>query len=337
MRYLIFILFFIGVFLTIVNYKNKKNYFFTIVGTTMGAIPYNVKYFHNQHINYKEKIDSILINFNNSLSTYIADSEISNLNKLDTLHNISNTLFTILKTSEKIYQKTYGAFDPTIGSLVNLWGFGPKEITIIPDTSIILNSLKNIGYNKIYFNNKIAVRSDPEIYLDFSSIAKGYAVDIVSDFLLQNDINNFMIEIGGEIRCNGKSENHDYWKIGIEEPVEGNNYNNLIAYVTLLNKSIATSGNYKNYYINKGLKIFHTIDPRTGFPASSNLLSATVFSDKCIEADAYATAFMVLGLKQSIDIIKKNDNIDALLIYTDEYGIIQKYISDNIMESVNLL
>ena len=141
----------------------------------MGNISYNIKYLNKEKINYKSAIDSILVHLNNSLSTYISDSELSKFNNTDTLFNISNELYTILKVSDKIYRSTKGAFDPTIGKLVNLWGFGPTKILETPDSLKVRETLKNVGFDQIYFDNKIAVRNNLNIYLDFSAIAKGYA------------------------------------------------------------------------------------------------------------------------------------------------------------------
>jgi len=336
MRNFIFISFFILVTIIIVNNYSKNPHLVNISGKTMGNISYNIKYLDFNNINYKRNIDSILVSFNNSLSTYIPESEISNFNNSDTLNNISNTLFNILDISKNIYYKTFGAFDPTIGTLVNLWGFGPEKIVDIPDTLLIINSLKNVGFEQVYFDNKVAIRNNSKTNLDFSAIAKGYAVDILAEFLLEKNIQDFMIEIGGEVKCNG-NQNKNNWLIGIESPYDHNNTNKPIAVVNLINKSLATSGNYRNFYINNNIKISHTIDPRTGFPSNSNLLSASVFHANCVQADAYATAFMVLGLDQSIKIIENNKELDALLIYTDDSDSIKIYVSKNIIEYVDLL
>ncbi len=336
MRNFIFISFFILLTIIIVNNYSKNPHLVNISGKTMGNIPYNIKYLDFKNINYKRNIDSILVSFNNSLSTYIPESEISNFNNSDTLNNISNTLFNILDISKNIYYKTFGAFDPTIGILVNLWGFGPEKIVDIPDTLLIINSLKNVGFEQVYFDHKVAIRNNSKTYLDFSAIAKGYAVDILAEFLLEKNIQDFMIEIGGEVKCNG-NQNKKNWLIGIETPYDHININKPIALVNLINKSLATSGNYRNFYINNNIKISHTIDPRTGFPSNSNLLSASVFHTNCVQADAYATAFMVLGLGQSIEIIENNKELDALLIYTDDSDSIKIYVSKNIIEHVDLL
>ena len=301
----------------------------------MGNISYNIKYLSKEKINYKPEIDSILVDFNNSLSTYISDSELSKFNNTDTLFNISNELYTILKVSDKIHRSTKGAFDPTIGKLVNLWGFGPTKILETPDSLKVRETLKNVGFDQIYFDNKIAVRNNLNIYLDFSAIAKGYAVDIIAKFLNNKNIKNFMIEIGGEVRCSGFNENKN-WIIGINDPFE-KNLNLPFASVSLVDRSLATSGNYRNFYRKNNKVISHTIDPRTGFSSNSNILSASVFHKSCIEADAYATAFMVLGKNKSIQIVEKNKDLDAFLVFLDENGNIKNYVSKGIEKYINLL
>lgn len=301
----------------------------------MGNISYNIKYLDKEKINYKSEIDSILVDFNNLLSTYISDSELSTLNNVDTLFNISNELYDILKISDDIYKATEGSFDPTIGKLVNLWGFGPRKILKTPDTLKVIETLKNIGFNQIYFDDKIAVRNNLNIYLDFSAIAKGYAVDMLAEFLIRKNIKSFMIEIGGEVRCSGLNKNKN-WVIGIDDPLESNS-NFPFASVSLVDRSLATSGNYRNFYKKNNMIITHTIDPITGFSSKSNILSASVFHKYCTEADAYATAFMVLGLKKSIQIVEKNTNLDVFLIYLDENQNIKKYVSKGIVNNINFL
>jgi len=334
MRNFIFFSFFILTIIILWNYSDEKEHLIKIRGITMGNISYNIKYLDKEKINYKSKIDSILVDFNNSLSTYISDSELSILNNVDTLFNISNELYTILIISDQIYKSTKGAFDPTIGKLVNLWGFGPNKILDNPDSLKVIETLRDVGFDQVYFDAKIAVRNNLNIYLDFSAIAKGYAVDILAEFLDKKNIKNFMIEIGGEVRCGGFNENKN-WTIGIEDPLKKNNLP--FASVSLIDRSLATSGNYRNFYTKKNIKISHTIDPRTGFSSKSNILSASVFYKSCTEADAYATAFMVLGTKKSIQIIEKNKNLDAFLIYYDDNGRIKKYVSKGIENHINFL
>ena len=332
MRNFIFFSFFILFIIILWNSLEEKKHLIKIRGITMGNISYNIKYLSKEKINYKSEIDSILVDFNNSLSTYISDSELSKFNNVDTLFNISNELYTILKFSDKIYRITKGAFDPTIGKLVNLWGFGPTKILETPDSLKVIETLKNVGFDQIYFDNKIAIRNNLNIYLDFSAIAKGYAVDIIAEFF---DNKNFMIEIGGEVRCSGFNENKN-WIIGNNDPLE-KNLNLPFASVSLVDRSLATSGNYRNFYRKNNKVISHTIDPRTGFSSNSNILSASVFYKSCIEADAYATAFMVLGKNKSIQIIEKNKDLDGFLVYLDENGNIKNYVSKGIEKHINLL
>ena len=335
MRNFIFFSFFILFIIILWNYSDENKHLIKIRGITMGNISYNIKYLNKEKINYKSAIDSILVDFNNSLSTYISDSELSKFNNSDTLFNISNELYTILKVSDKIHRSTKGAFDPTIGKLVNLWGFGPTKILETPDSLKVRETLKNVGFNQIYFDNKIAVRNNLNIYLDFSAIAKGYAVDIIAEFLNNKNIKNFMVEIGGEVRCSGFNENKN-WIIGINDPLE-KNLNLPFASVSLVDRSLATSGNYRNFYKKNNVIISHTIDPRTGFSSNSNILSASVFYKSCTEADAYATAFMVLGKNKSIQIVEKNEDLDVFLVFLDKNGNTKNYVSKGIEKHINLL
>ena len=194
--------------------------------------------------------------------------------------------------------------------------------------------MKNVGLNKIDFEDNILTKSR-DTYIDFSSIAKGYAVDVLHDHLSNKKINNFFIEIGGEVRVKGKNIRNQDWVVGIENPFKADS--NIIATVSLDNLSIATSGNYRNFYQIGDSMIFHTIDPTTGYPAYTNMLSASVFSKTCFLADAYATSFMVMGFEKSKHLSSSIDEIEVLLIYYDNNGEIKKYLSEGIIEKIKLI
>lgn len=327
--FLVFVL--IIVFL-ISERKVKKE--IVVSGFTMGSIPYNLKYISDAKSIYKKEVDSILINFNNTFSTYISTSEISQINSSEGKIEISPDFYFLLKHSKDVFEITGGAFDPTIGPLVNAWGFGPDKKNQLP-TSYQINKLKNfVGFDKLIFDEKYLYKKHKETYLDFSSIAKGYAVDIISDYLLLKGINNFFIEIGGEVRSKGKNLKDNYWRVGINRPSESEN--ELIASVPLKDMSVATSGNYRNYYVSGDSIIFHTIDPNSGYPSYSNMISSSVFSSSCFLADAYSTAFMVLGYEKSKIILNSNDKIDGFLIYKDINGNIKTFTSDKINDEINI-
>ena len=315
--------------------SKENNREFTISGSTMGNIVYNIKYISDEVILEKKKIDSLLVNFNNIFSTYIPSSEISTINKSSGKIYISDHFHFLLEQSKRVYDLTDGYFDPTIGPLVNLWGFGPDKLINKPKKSEVNNLLNLVGLNKIDIGDNFLIKNKGT-YIDFSSIAKGYAVDILHNYLIDKKILNFFIEIGGEVRANGKNIKNVDWIVGIESPFKLNS-NTPIATASLEGLSIATSGNYRNFYKIGDSLIFHTIDPRTGYPSETNMLSASVFSKSCFLADAFATSFMVMGFEKSKKLSSSIDDIDVLLIYYDIDGKIKRYLSDGIKAKINLI
>ena len=299
-----------------------------VSGQTMGTIVYNVKFIGPPLHEIKTEIDDELEAFNESLSTYIPNSEISRLNKEGSLAFESKYFLPVLKRSKSVYEKTSGTFDPSIGPLVQAWGFGPdKSIPNLDSASV--DSLKMItGFDKIVFTEK-SISFPENFQIDFGAIAKGYAVDLVGELLEEKGITDYLVEIGGEVRCRGINNEEKSWSLGIEDPTVRINEQKLLAVVRLKNQSLATSGNYRNYYEKDGKIYAHIIDPRTGYTANHNLLSASVFASDCMTADAYATAFMVLGLEQSKQIISQ-ENLDAIFLYRGSDGKVKSFVSDGI-------
>ena len=311
--------------------QNKQPSNFHITGTTMGTIGYNVKYIDTKNgQNYKAGIDSLLAAFNQSLSTYIPDSEISRFNN-NTLLKFESTFFwPVLNESKRVYEVTNGAFDPTVMPLVNAWGFGPDKIER-PDSSMIEGLKKQVGFDHIFFDSLAICKLEEGVKLDFSAIAKGYAVDLVLEYLESKEIDNIFVEIGGEVAAKGANTAEDKpWSVGVEDPTKSLGNRTLFSAFSIKNKAVATSGNYRNFYLVDGKKISHTISPHTGYPVVHSLLSASVFADKCIKADAYATAFMVLGVEKSIEIIENMAGLEAFLIFSDQQGQLQTYISKDL-------
>ena len=304
-----------------------------IVGQTMGTIIYNVKYVGVEAEGLDLEIEDELVQFNQSLSTYIPDSEISRLNRDGELSFESKYFKPILDRSAEIYEKTYGTFDPTIGPLVQAWGFGPDKKIPDLDSAQVDSLLRVVGFDKVQYD-ELSVRLPEGFEIDFSAIAKGYAVDVVAELLEQRGITDYMVEIGGEVRCRGVNESDKSWSLGIEDPTVFGLDQQIMAIVRLKDLSLATSGNYRNYYVEDGQTFAHIIDPRSGFNAKHNLLSASVFSSDCMTADAYATSFMVLGLEFSKKIIEAND-LEAILIYRLDEGV-SSYVSDGIRPFVEL-
>jgi FAD:protein FMN transferase len=314
------------------NSSMKKSQ--NVTGVTMGSIVYNVKYIEEE-MDLKPEIDQLLIEFNQSLSTYISDSEISRFNSSGNFSYESDYFLPVLETSKEVFNATFGAFDPTIGSLVQAWGFGPnKQIPNLDSAQV--DSLRAIsGFKNVTFD-LLSASMPANFQMDFSAIAKGYAVDVVGELLERKGIENYLVEIGGEVRCRGVNDEEMSWSLGIEDPTVEQNDRKILAIVRLKNRSLATSGNYRNYYEKEGQTFAHIIDPRTGYTANHNLLSASVFSADCITADAYATAFMVLGVEQSKQVIEMRSDLDAILVYRSANGTLQTYVSDGIKPFVEL-
>ncbi len=300
----------------------------TLSGKTMGTT-YNITYLDEEGRDFQPSIDSLLVVFNQSLSTYIPDSELSRFNTRDTLNYNLPYLFPILNASKEIFQKTSGAFDPTVGPLVNIWGFGPGGPEL-KDSVDIQNLLKLVGFEKVDFDSQQVRKKVSGIYLDFSSIAKGYGVDVVAEFLSSKGINDYLVEIGGELLAKGVNESGELWKVGVNRPEESANASDLFSIIALQDKGMATSGNYRNFYVRDSVKISHTINPKTGYPIAQNLLSATVIAEDCMTADAYATALMVMGTEKAIALDSALDEIEVFLIYSDENGDFKTFASEGL-------
>lgn len=311
--------------------QKPERHLILIQGKTMGVVAYNVKYIDQSQSNYKPAIDSLLQAFNQSLSTYIPDSEISLFNQDSSkLVFKSGFFYPVLTKSQEIYRNTASAFDPSVAPLINVWGFGKNKNTTPPDSAQVDSLKKLVGFTNIEFDKKQVTKKIPQAQLDFSAIAKGYAVDIVAKLLDEKGIENYMVEIGGELVCKGKNEAGKLWTIGVRNPrYKEAGEKEAISYVQVKNKAMASSGNYENFRVVEGQKFSHTISPFTGFPVEHSLLGATVFAQDCMSADAYATAFMVLGVEKSKQIVQKQD-LEVLLVYADKNGKLQTFMSPSL-------
>ncbi len=311
----------------LISHRNSRGEYIKIAGFTQGTT-YHITYRSPDGRNLQKQIDSLLADFDMSASIYEPNSIISRINKNDPYVRADKKFITLFKKSAEVNKKTGGAFDVTVGPLVNAWGFGPTAISET-DSILIDSLLQLVGMEKVRLEGQRVIKTHPDILLDFNAIAQGYSVDIVSKYLESLGIKNYLVEIGGEVRTRGRNEKGNRWRIGIDKPVEGNMIPGayMQAIVTLGRRALATSGNYRKFYEKDGIKYSHTINPATGYPVMSNLLSATVIADDCITADAYATAFMVMGLDKSIEFLKKNRFLDAYLIYSDELGNFKVYFT----------
>ncbi|MFO7371263.1 MAG: FAD:protein FMN transferase [Bacteroidales bacterium] len=298
-----------------------------ITGFAQGTT-YHIIYESAHGEKLQSSIDSFLTGFDCSLSIYNPNSIISRFNRNDPAVVADDAFIEVFNKSKEVFAATKGAFDITVGPVVNALGFGSSD-TLRVDSLVIDSLLQYVGMNKVNLAEGKLVKQHPNMQLDVNAIAQGYSVDLVARFLEEWGIRNYMVEIGGEVRAKGKNSKRSVWKIGIDKPQEGNMLPgaNLQAIVGLDDKSLATSGNYRKFYEKNGIKYVHTINPKTGYPVVSNLLSATVVAEDCITADAYATAFMVMGLDKSIEFLQAHRFLDAFLIYADAQGRFQVYFT----------
>lgn len=316
-------------FVALISCNTKEIELKTLAGNAIGTT-YSIKYLDSKNIEFEYKIDSLIKAINKSTSTYIPTSDISRINKGDSTVIVDSYFEEVFQKSNKIYKETNGDFDPTVGVLVNAWGFGPEEKIEDLDSIKIKELLKFVGFNKVKIENKKVIKKYPEIYFDFNAIGKGYLVDVVGRLFEQYNIVNYMVEIGGEIRAKGKNENNEFWRIAIENP----NFDGTRTFATVIqlkNESIATSGNYRKFRTNaNGSKYVHTINTRTGYATESNLLSASVISTAdCADVDGYATAFMAMGLEKTKAFLREHKELKAFLIFADENDEIKTFKSQN--------
>jgi thiamine biosynthesis lipoprotein len=284
-------------------------------GTIFGTI-YHITYRSSD--NLQQEILGELRKFDASLSMFNTESVITRVNRGDSTVVLDPWFIHVFEKGREVSRATGGAFDMTVAPLVNAWGFGFKKSDSVTDAMI--DSIREfVGYDKVQLVDGRIVKSDPRLMLDASAIAKGYACDVVAQFLASRGIKDYMVEIGGEVMTEGYNPSGKEWRIGINKPIEDASASTgeIEAVVKLHDQGMATSGNYRNFYYKDGKRFAHTIDPKTGYPVEHTLLSATVIAKDCMTADAYATAFMVMGLERSIALADSIPGLDAFFIYSD--------------------
>ena len=305
---------------TVIILAENKPEYRTDQGSVFGTT-YHITYNHNAQLT--DQIKQVLQNVDNSLSTFNKSSTISAINQNMPVE--ADTMFLkVFRMAQNISEKTSGAFDITVAPAVNAWGFGFKNSETITD--FIIDSLKTIvGYEKVREEQGTIVKDDARIMLDCSAIAKGYGCDMVAALFDSVGITDYMVEIGGEIVVKGMNSKGSDWRIGISKPMDDSlaTDSELQTVLSLTDISMATSGNYRNYYYKDGKKYAHTINPATCSPVNHNLLSVTVLAKECAVADAYATAMMVMGLDKAMDLCDRIPEIEAYFIYQNETGVIQ--------------
>ncbi|PQB03247.1 thiamine biosynthesis protein ApbE [Polaribacter filamentus] len=304
--------------------KEVQNRDYTLQGLVFGTT-YKITYL-NSAINYQDSLDSLFLLINSATSTYISTSDISKINNGDTTIVVDAIFSEVFEKSKRIYKETDGFFDPTVGNLVNAYGFGPENERNNLTEEEIKAQMLFVGLEKISISKGKVVKEDPKIYLDFNAIAKGFGIDLVARFFDEKKIENYLIEIGGEIRAKGTKKNQKPWLIRVVDPASAKE-NGGFKNINLSNKSMATSGNYRKFRIaDDGKKYVHTINPKTGFATESNLLSASVIASKdCADVDAYATAFMAMGLEKTKEFLKKHPEIEVILLFSNTEGRVEEY------------
>ncbi|MEM1259283.1 MAG: FAD:protein FMN transferase [Bacteroidota bacterium] len=303
------------------------------IGKAFGTT-YSIIYLSHGQLDFQKEIDSVFNVVNQSMSTYIPSSDISRINDGDTLVVVDHMFKDVFELSRKVHQQSNGYFDPTVGALVNAWGFGPGE-PIALDSSKVDSILQYVGFEKVHLTPIGTVqKSFPEIYFDFNAIAKGYAIDRLGAMLNDKGIENYLVEVGGEVLTKGENKiSNKKWTVGIDDP-QAEFGRQLKKVVSLEDRALASSGNYRKFRIDPltGEKYVHTIDPRTGFTKNSKVLAASVVAENCAIADAYATTFMAMDLEDSKRLIDKLVNIEAYIIYLDEEGNTQEFMTSGFLE-----
>ena len=303
----------IGSFL-ILNKHNAPAPYQHNEGAVFGTF-YHLTYQSNDDL--QSEVDSALKGVDASLSMFNPNSILSRVNRSEDV-TVDELFRRVFLLSKNVSAATNGAFDITVAPLVNAWGFGFKN-GALPDSDTVDSLRALVGWQHISMtDDNHIVKDNPDIILDCSAVAKGFGVDVVADVLRSHGIENFMVEIGGEVVVSGVNPKGEAWRIGINKPVDDpdSNSNELDTVLTLNNNALATSGNYRNYYVTEdGRRVAHTIDPATGYPVQHSLLSATVLAPTCAEADAFATAFMVMGIDKAKNILNHHPELQVFFIY----------------------
>ena len=292
-------------------------FYYSIQGRAEGT-SYNIIYQDAEDRDFQYDIDTLLADFEKSLSVYDDSSLISRINRNEDIE-VDDFFATVFNRAKEISNYTQGTFDISAEPLFRAWGFSSQEKNI-PDEDQIKKLKEFIGMDKIRFENNRIIKSNPNVVINPNEIAKGYSADIVAAYLTRKGCTNFLVEIGGEIRAKGYNTSGEAWKIGIDRPVDGTFMpgEDIQVILQITDRGIATSGNYRQFYIENGQKIAHTIDPRSGYPVNHNLLSTTVLANDAITADAFATAFIVVGIDKAMDWIEEFPELDALFICDED-------------------
>ena len=322
---------FLGAMLSLSACSSRLVYHFQ-EGPVYGST-YHITYEYKAGTTLEKPINEILDRINRSMSTYDPGSTLSRINRNDSSARLDNDLKRVLAVGWEVSDRSGGAFDMTVAPLVNAWGFGftaKEKVTPAMIDSILVFT----GYHKVRIEGDRLIKEDPRIMIDPNAITPGYVADLVSEMFDSLGVHNYLVEIGGELRCLGKNREGNAWRVGVDKPIENTLEREIEQVFHISHVSVATSGNYRKFYEENGVKFSHTIDPKTGYPARSNLLSATVFADECIYADAYATVFMVVGFDRAKELSRQIPGIQVYFIYSDSDGSLKTWQSAGVQSMI---
>ena len=317
------------------------------LGTT-----YSIIFYGPDTVAWEAKVDSVFLVINQSMSTYQQGSIISRINDGEEGVRVDDQFKEVFELSQHVHRRTKGYFDPTVGVLVDAWGFGPGEQQDL-DSLRVDSLLQYVGFSKVRLNeDQVIVKEKPEIRFDFNAVAKGYAIDRIGKMLENSGVENYLVEVGGEILSKGRKlapqeldpESPDtlaidspslQWKVGIDDPQSTDN-RQLKKVISIKDQALASSGNYRKFRVDEqtGMRYVHTINPLTGYTENGSVLASSVLSDDCATADAFATAFMAMPLEESIDILTHSTDLEGYIIYLDEEGELQEFMTSGFRKVV---
>ncbi|HEY9185743.1 MAG TPA: FAD:protein FMN transferase [Salegentibacter sp.] len=307
----------------------------SLSGNALGTT-YNIKYFSEKELEIEAALDSIFNIINASMSTYQDDSHISRINNGDTSIVVDKHFVKVFKASQKIYKESEGYFDPTVGNLVNAYGFGPEKLLEQPEQAYLDSLHGLVGFDKLQLdaNNRL-IKAKSGIYIDFNAIAKGYAIDVIAEYFDENNVSDYLIELGGELVAKGRNKQKDSdWIVAIDDPEQKAGERTFQTILALKDRAMATSGNYRKFITDSSGNTFvHTINPLTGRAEKTDLLSASVLAENCTLADGYASAFMAMGFEKAVALLKKLDNVDAYFIFVNK-GTPEVYASEGFKKAL---
>jgi thiamine biosynthesis lipoprotein len=297
-------------------------------GQTQGTF-YHIQYISEGGENYKSQIDNLLHLVDNSLSTWKENSLISRINRGEKV-KVDKMFSDVFSAAEKVYLESDSLFDCSIAPLTNYWGFGPENVSLVVDSFEVSRRLKLVNYSRLKIIND-SLLLPKGMRLDYNSIAQGYSVDVISDYLFSKGVSDYLVEIGGELTARGVNPDGEYWTIGIKKPQEEMDISDRFQFIiSLENTSLATSGNYRKYKEINGVKYSHTISTKTGYFAKNRMLSVTVIHPSCMFSDAYATAFMCMGIKKSKDFLLTHTELKVYFVYSDKQGNWKTFSTENL-------